>query len=52
MSDLPELPRPRDTERERIEIALRLEAPKRSPVAQADVDHTPLFVAANEPRMI
>jgi hypothetical protein len=48
----PEQPRPRDVERERAVIAARLSSPKRSTVDQADAAHLPLFVAANEPRLI
>lgn len=45
------------TERERQEIALKLAAPHRAPAGrvianQADAGHLPLFVAANEPRLL
>jgi hypothetical protein len=44
---------PRDLERERTEIAARLSSPKRpGHVDAADVNHLPLFVAANEPRLL
>lgn len=44
-------------DRERTEIALRLKSPKRhdagkAPAAQRDVNHLPLFVAANEPVLL
>lgn len=47
---------PRDTNRQRLEIALRLASPKRgNPGAilapQADASDCPLFVSANEPRL-
>lgn len=46
-------PPPRDIELERIEIAARLRSPKRpGHVDAADVNHLPLFIAANEPRML
>lgn len=45
------------SERERQEIALRLASPKRAEagaeiVPQADAAHLPLFVQANEPKLI
>lgn len=44
------------TERERLEIALRLASPKRAnsgriAASQADAGHLPLFVSANEPAL-
>jgi hypothetical protein len=45
------------TERERIEIELRLKSPKRAdagkpPAGQRDAAHLPLFIAANEPTFL
>lgn len=45
------------SDRERQEIALKLAAPHRAPAGrvianQADAAHLPLFVAANEPRLL
>jgi hypothetical protein len=43
----------RQTARDREEIALRLASPKRpGHVDAADVNHLPLFVAANEPTFL
>ena len=44
-------------DRERIELELRLKSPKRAdagkpPSGQRDVNHLPLFIAANEPRFL
>jgi hypothetical protein len=39
-------------ERGRDELGLRAKSPKRSSAAQADAAHLPLFIAANEPRLI
>lgn len=44
-------------EREREIVALRAKSPKRAnpgaaPAPQADAGHLPLFIAANEPRLI
>lgn len=52
MNNLPERTAPRDPERDRTVISLRLNAPKRGSDAQADPNHLPLFVAGNEPRLI
>jgi hypothetical protein len=43
---------PRDHERERQLIDARIHSPKRSTTPQQDVNDCPLFVAANEPRLI
>jgi hypothetical protein len=49
---LPEQTPPRDPERDRTIVALRLNAPKRSREAQDDPAHLPLFVAGNEPMLV
>ncbi len=52
MAALFELPETReriDGERARIELALRLAAPLRSPAPQDDESSTPLFMACDEP---
>ena len=43
--------------RERLELELRLKSPKRAdagkqPAGQRDVNHLPLFIAANEPGLL
>jgi hypothetical protein len=43
---------PRDHERDRQLIDARIHSPKRSTTPQQDVNDCPLFVAANEPRLI
>lgn len=51
--DLSDQPKPRDLERERAEIEARIRSPKRpGNVAAADVNHLPLFIAANEPNLL
>lgn len=49
--DTDQTPR-RDRERDRMELEARIRSPKRSTAPQQDVNECPLFVAANEPRLI
>lgn len=47
-----ELERQGNADRNRQLLELRAKAPKRAAAPQADAGHLPLFIAANEPRLI